>query len=428
MQHAIPVETLGPQGQAMADAVQACVHCGFCLPACPTYRLLGEEMDSPRGRIYLMKETLEGALPLAEALPYIDHCLGCVGCVPACPSGVPYGDLITSFRAYVAQNNGQSSSIGDRIQRTLLKETLPHPGRFRAAARAGRLGRGVSGALPESLRSMLTLLPDELPAPVSLPPLVPAIGPRRARVALLAGCVQQALAPQINMATLRVLCRQGVEVVIPPGQGCCGALSMHMGEADQARKLARANLRAFPDDVDAVITNAAGCGSGIHEYPLLFRGTNDEKAASRFASQAVDVSVFLAQLGLIEEPGPLPQPLTVAYHDACHLANAQGVRLQPRDLLRRIPNLTLVEIADGELCCGSAGTYNIQQPELAGQLGEQKARNVLATGADVLVTGNIGCLTQIDLHLRRLGKPVPMMHTIELLDRAMAQPVGPIVG
>ncbi|MCB0205988.1 MAG: 4Fe-4S dicluster domain-containing protein, partial [Anaerolineae bacterium] len=178
MQHAIPVETLGPQGQAMADAVQACVHCGFCLPACPTYRLLGEEMDSPRGRIYLMKETLEGALPLAEALPYIDHCLGCVGCVPACPSGVPYGDLITSFRAYVAQNNGQSSSIGDRIQRTLLKETLPHPGRFRAAARAGRLGRGVSGALPESLRSMLTLLPDELPAPVSLPPLVPAIGPR----------------------------------------------------------------------------------------------------------------------------------------------------------------------------------------------------------------------------------------------------------
>ena len=428
MQHAIPVETLGPQGQAMADAVQACVHCGFCLPVCPTYRLLGEEMDSPRGRIYLMKETLEGALPLAEALPYIDHCLGCVGCVPACPSGVPYGDLITSFRAYVAQNNGQSSSIGDRIQRTLLKETLPHPGRFRAAARAGRLGRGVSGALPESLRSMLTLLPDELPAPVSLPPLVPAIGPRRARVALLAGCVQQALAPQINMATLRVLCRQGVEVVIPPGQGCCGALSMHMGEADQARSLARANLRAFPDDVDAVITNAAGCGSGIHEYPLLFRGTNDEKAASRFASQAVDVSVFLAQLGLIEEPGPLPQPLTVAYHDACHLANAQGVRTQPRDLLRRIPNLTLVEIADGELCCGSAGTYNIQQPELAGQLGEQKARNVLATGADVLVTGNIGCLTQIDLHLRRLGRPLPMMHTIELLDRAMAQPVDPIVG
>ena len=422
MQHAIPVETLGPQGKAMADAVQACVHCGFCLPACPTYRLLGEEMDSPRGRIYLMKETLEGNLPLNEALPYIDRCLGCVGCVPACPSGVPYGDLITSFRAHVTETDGHKSALGDRVQRVLLKETLPYPDRFRAAARVGKLGKAVSGALPESLSSMLTLLPDSLPAPQTLPPLVPAIGPRRARVALLVGCVQQVLAPQINMATLRVLCRQGVEVVIPPAQGCCGALSMHMGEATQARKLARANLSVFPDDVDAVVTNAAGCGSGMHEYPLLFTGTADEDAAASFAAKAMDVSVFLAQLGLVEEPGPLTEPLTVAYHDACHLANAQGVRSQPRDLLRRIPNVTLVEIPDGELCCGSAGTYNIQQPELAGQLGEQKAHNVLATGAELLVTGNIGCLTQIDLHLRRLGKPLPMMHTIELFDLAMTRP------
>ena len=245
------------------------------------------------------------------------------------------------------------------------------------------------------------------------------------RFCATAGCVQQALAPQINMATLRVLCRQGVEVVIPPGQGCCGALSMHMGEAAQARKLARANLSVFPDDVDAVVTNAAGCGSGMHEYPLLFTGTADQEAAASFAAKAMDVSVFLAQLGLIEEPGPLPEPLMVAYHDACHLANAQGVRLQPRDLLRRIPNLTLLEIPDGELCCGSAGTYNIQQPELAGRLGEQKARNVLATGAELLVTGNIGCLTQIDLHLRRLGQPLPMMHTIELFDMAMARPFVP---
>ena len=422
MQHAIPVETLGPQGQVMADAVQACVHCGFCLPACPTYRLLGEEMDSPRGRIYLMKETLEGNLPLADALPYIDRCLGCVGCVPACPSGVPYGDLITSFRAHVVNSDDHKPPAGSRLQRILLKETLPYPDRFRAAATAGRLGQAMAGILPQSMTSMLTLLPDSLPAAVTLPPVVPASGPRRARVALLAGCVQQALAPQINRATLRVLSRQGVEVVIPTGQGCCGALSMHMGEAAQAMKLAGNNLRAFPNDVDAVITNAAGCGSGIHEYPLLFKGTADEDAAISFAAKAMDVSVFLAQLGLIEEPSPLSQPVTVAYHDACHLANAQGVRAQPRDLLRRIPNLTLVEIADGELCCGSAGTYNIQQPELAARLGEQKARNVLASGADLLVTGNIGCLTQIDLHLRRLGKPLPMLHTIELLDRAFPSP------
>jgi glycolate oxidase iron-sulfur subunit len=264
---------------------------------------------------------------------------------------------------------------------------------------------------------MVDLLPAELPKAAPLPYFYPAQGARRARVALLVGCVQQALAPEINWATLRVLSRNGVEVIIPQGQGCCGALSMHIGEAGQARDLARANLAAFPDDVDAVITNAAGCGSGMHEYPALFMGLSQEAQATAFAEKALDISVFLQRLGLVAPP-PLAHPLRVAYHDACHLANAQGVRSEPRQLLGSIPNLTLLEIPEGELCCGSAGTYNLEQPEIAGQLGERKARNILATGAEVIITGNIGCLTQIAAHLARLGRPLPIWHTVQVLDQA----------
>lgn len=416
MQHSIPVDTLGPQGEIMAQAVQTCVHCGFCLPVCPTYRLLGEEMNSPRGRIFLMKEALEGGLALEETTPYVDRCLGCLACVPACPSGVAYGDLLASFRAY-AEPRRSDRPAGQRMQRLLIGQTLPYAGRFRAAARAGRLGKRLTAVLPDSLQSMVDLLPAELPPAARLPDLYPAQGTRRARVALLVGCVQQALAPEINWATLRVLSRNGVEVVIPRGQGCCGALSMHIGAAGQARDLARANLRAFPADVDAVITNAAGCGSGMHEYPLLFKGLAEEMQAAAFAAKALDISVFLHQLGM-ESPPPLAQPLTVAYHDACHLANAQGVRSEPRQLLSRIPNLTLLEIPEGELCCGSAGVYNLEQPAIAGQLGERKARHILATGAEAIVTGNIGCMTQIAAHLARLGRPLPMWHTVQVLDRA----------
>jgi glycolate oxidase iron-sulfur subunit len=236
-------------------------------------------------------------------------------------------------------------------------------------------------------------------------------------VALLAGCVQQVLAPQINWATLRVLAANGVETVIPRGQGCCGSLSLHIGEWEQGRDLARANLAAFPEDVDAIITNAAGCGSGMKEYPALFKGLPEVEQATTFAEKVLDISVFLSRLGLVEPPA-LEQPLTAAYHDACHLANAQGVRSEPRALLSAIPNLTLLEIPEGELCCGSAGTYNLEQPEIAGQLGERKARNILATGAEAIVTGNIGCLTQIAAHLQRLSQPLPMWHTVQVLDRA----------
>ncbi|MCL4831492.1 MAG: 4Fe-4S dicluster domain-containing protein [Caldilineaceae bacterium] len=416
MRHAIPIEELGPQARPMADAVAACVHCGFCLPACPTYLTLGEEMDSPRGRILLMKGVLEGELELADVVPYVDRCLGCLGCVTVCPSGVEYGELLAPFRAQAEEQRHRP--LLETITRLMVNQTLPYPGRFRAAATLGKLARPLRGLLPAPLKAMLSLLPENLPASQPLPSSIPAQGTRRGRVALLAGCAQQVLAPEINWATVRVLARNGVEVVIPPGQGCCGALSMHNGEAGQARSLARRNLGSFDlGDVDAIVTNAAGCGSGMHEYPLLFAGSGEEKRAEAFAAKAQDISVFLDRLG-IESPPSLDTPLKVAYHDACHLAHAQGVRDAPRRLLAAIPNVTLVSIAEGEICCGSAGTYNIEQPELAQSLGRRKAGHVAATGADLLVTGNIGCMTQIGNHLGQQGNPLPVLHTIQLLDQA----------
>jgi glycolate oxidase iron-sulfur subunit len=264
---------------------------------------------------------------------------------------------------------------------------------------------------------MLDLLPGGLPPAERLPEVTPALGKRRARVAFLLGCVQQVLAPQINAATVRVLARNGVEVVIPPGQGCCGSLSFHIGEMAQGRELARNNLRRFPQDVDAVIVNAAGCGSGIREYGLLFAGEDDRAAAAEFAARAKDVSLFLHELGLVAPP-PLPVPVRLAYHDACHLAHAQRITAEPRSLLRAVPGVTLLEVPEGELCCGSAGTYNIEQPELARQIGERKARNIRATGAQAVAAGNIGCIVQIRNHLAALGAPLPVWHTVEVLDIA----------
>lgn len=403
----------------MAEAVASCVHCGFCLPVCPTYLALGEEMDSPRGRILLMKGALEGELAQEDVLPHIDRCLGCLACVTACPSGVEYGELLTPFRE---MSEGQRSRPPqEKLTRTLANQTLPFPGRFRAAAALGRLGKPLRGLLPGPLGTMLDLLPDDLPPRAELPAVSPAQGTQRARVALLAGCVQQVLAPQINRATVDVLTRNGVEVVIPPGQGCCGALSMHTGAAEQARGLARHNLRVFDlDEIDALVTNAAGCGSGMHEYPLLFAGQPEEEQARAFAGKVQDISVFLDRLG-IAPPPPLPAALTVAYHDACHLAHAQGVRDAPRRLLAAIPNVTLVPIPEGEICCGSAGTYNIEQPQIAAQLGQRKAEAVRSTGAQAVVTGNIGCMTQIDTHLQGLGAGLPFYHTVELLALAYAE-------
>ncbi|MDR0786287.1 MAG: 4Fe-4S dicluster domain-containing protein [Gemmatimonadota bacterium] len=421
MQHQIPVDTLGPSGEAMAGAVESCVHCGFCLPACPTYNLLEEEMDSPRGRIILMKGVLEGELPLEEVLPHIDRCLGCLGCVSACPSGVQYGNLITPFRALAESRRHRP--LAEKVTRTLINQTLPYPDRFRMAAQAGRLGKSLARLLPDPLlpepfRAMLGLLPETLPPAAVTSPLHPAAGPRRARVALLTGCAQQVLAPEINTAAIQVLVANGVEVVVPPDQGCCGALSMHTGAAEEARELALRNFnRLDPGDVDAVVTTAAGCGSGMHEYPLLFAGTEHEDRAHTLAAKVRDVSELLDELGALIPP-PLPRPLTVAYHDACHLAHGQGVREAPRRLLNSIPGVTLAAIPEGDLCCGSAGTYNIEQPRIADQLGERKARMILETGAELIATGNIGCATQIGHHLRQLGRPLPVRHTVELLAAA----------
>jgi glycolate oxidase iron-sulfur subunit len=415
MKHEIPVEQLGPQGEAMADAVAACVHCGFCLPACPTYQLLGEEMDSPRGRIVLMKEVLEGAIDVDSAAPYIDRCLGCLGCVSACPSGVAYGELLPAFRAWAEE--GRERPLGERVTRRLAGETLPYPGRLRLAAAAARLARPVKPILPDPMKTMLELLPRALPAGKALPAVYPAAGERRARVALLASCVQNVIAPDINWATLRVLSANGVETIIPAGQGCCGSLAMHTGAADQARSLARKNLEAFPADVDAIVVNAAGCGSGIKEYGLLFARQPEEAAARQFGAITQDVSEFLHELGLYRPPSLL-HPLQVAYHDACHLAHAQGIRHTPRALLGQIPGLALVEIADGDLCCGSAGTYNLEQPAMAQELGRRKAQAIIQAEPDAVVMGNIGCMVQIQQHLAAMGRPLPVYHTIQLLDLA----------
>jgi glycolate oxidase iron-sulfur subunit len=429
VQQSIPLEQYGPQASSMAGAIESCVHCGFCLPTCPTYVSLGEEMDSPRGRIILMKEVLEGTIELESALPYVDNCLGCQACETACPSGVKYGELITPFRAYAEQHRERKPL--DRLQRTLTLQTLPYPRRFRLAARIGTVARPLARALPGSLGasigSMLQLLPDRLPAPQPLPSFHPAQGERRARVALLAGCAQQVLSPGIGWATLRVLARNGIETVIPQGQGCCGALSMHTGAGEQAKRLARRNLSAFPDDVDAIITNAAGCGSGMKEYELLFAGEPEHERAADFAAKVTDVTVFLHELGIVDVPA-VDAELTVAYHDACHLAHAQKVRNPPRALLAAIPGVKVVTPAEWELCCGSAGTYNIERPEIAGRLGERKARNLMATGAQLVAAGNIGCLTQMITHLHALGHNVPVLHTIEVLDAAYAgtlRKIGP---
>lgn len=415
MKHTIPLDRLGASGPVMADAVEKCVHCGFCLAACPTYRLLGEEMDSPRGRIVLMKSVLEDDIELEEALPYIDRCLGCQACVPACPSGVPYGDLLNAFQGHTEPQRKRSFS--DRFVRKVVQETLPSPNRFRWAARAGAMAEPFKNWMPDKFAKMIELLPGRLPEGIRLPALIPAEGAQRARIALLTGCVQQVLAPQINAATVRVLARNGVEVVIPGEQGCCGALAWHSGDHAKARSKARHNLGIFPRDVDAILANAAGCGSGMKEYPHFFMDTEIAEQAEDFANLVMDVSEFLDQLG-IHEPPPLVSPLKAAYQDACHLAHAQGVNAAPRTLLERISNLTLYPVPEAEICCGSAGTYNLEQPEIAAELGMRKATNLSKTPADIVVTGNIGCMVQISTYLSRLDKPLPVFHTMEILDCA----------
>jgi glycolate oxidase iron-sulfur subunit len=410
------------------DLVDDCVHCGFCLPTCPTYILFGEEMDSPRGRIYLMREGLEGE-PLTESMVrHFDLCLGCLACVTACPSGVQYEKLIEATRQQVERRHERTRA--DRLFREFIFQLFPHPKRLRAMAATLRpykaLGlqslvrnSGLGKMLPERIRAMEALMPDLPPETKPVPPLTPPRGNLRARVGMLTGCVQRVFFPHVNAATVRVLSAEGCEVVAPAAQGCCGALSLHAGRKAEAMEFARRIIDTFDAAVvDSVVVNVAGCGSAMKEYGHLLRDDPDyADRAATFSSNVRDVSEFLYELG--PEAPRHPVPMVAAYHDACHLAHGQKVRTQPRELLRSIPGLDLREIPESEICCGSAGIYNLVEPEAAAQLGERKARNILSTGADVLVSGNPGCLLQVRASLDRLGKPVTLKHPIEVLDAAI---------
>jgi glycolate oxidase iron-sulfur subunit len=410
-----------------AELASDCVHCGFCLPTCPTYVLWGEEMDSPRGRIYLMQAGLGGD-PLSDAMvQHFDACLGCMACVTACPSGVQYDRLIEATRAQVERRHRRP--LADRLLRETVFALFPHPRRLRllrgpmsAYQRSGlrRLveRNGLLDRVSPSLAAMASLAPPVRRAP-RIPEHVAARGERRAVVGMLTGCVQREFFPRVNAATARVLAMEGCDVVVPRGQGCCGALSVHNGREAEAKDYARRTIDTFEaTGVQHIVVNAAGCGSSMKEYADLL--ADDPAYADRarhFAAKVRDVSEILVELGPVA--GRHPLPVTVAYQDACHLAHAQGVRAQPRELLRGIPGLELREIADPEICCGSAGIYNILNPEPARELGDRKARAVLDTGADLLVTANPGCLMQVATSVERLGGRIALAHTVEVLDASL---------
>jgi glycolate oxidase iron-sulfur subunit len=415
------------------ELIKDCVHCGFCLPSCPTYVLWGEEMDSPRGRIHLMKAGVEGE-PLSESMVgHFDACLGCMACVSACPSGVRYGTLLSDTRAQVERR--YERPWRERLIRETIFRLFPYPRRLRALRgplvfyqRSG-LGRwlrrsGLLDRLPATVQVMESLIPT-LTRRQELPQRVPARGRRRAVVGMLTGCVQDALFPEVNAATARVLAAEGCDVVIPRGQGCCGALSQHSGREDEAIRFARALIDCFDaSGVDYVVVNAAGCGSAMKEYAHLLRDDPHYAArAQAFVERTRDVSELLVELGPVAPRHPLE--ITIAYHDACHLGHAQGIRSQPRQLLRGIPGLTLVEIAEADLCCGSAGIYNLLYPQPATELGDRKARNVLATGASMLVTANPGCLMQIAASARRLGAELRLAHIVNVLDASIRGRAAP---
>jgi glycolate oxidase iron-sulfur subunit len=391
-----------------------CVHCGFCLPTCPTWQLWGEEMDTPRGRIYLMEALVDGKIELSpQVTAHFDRCLGCMACVTSCPSGVKYDRLIESTRAFVEERVERKR--GERLLRSVVFGVLPHPRRARAALALEPLGRRLP--LPGALRPLLAIAPpwrsSERP-----PAVTPAVGERRGRVGLLTGCVQRVVFGGVNVATARVLAAEGYEVVAPRSQACCGALSVHAGRHAEGLARARKLIDVFERaGVDLVVANAAGCGSNLRDYGhLLAEDPGYAERAARFSESVRDVSEVLAG-----EPRGERRPLelAVAFQDSCHLLHAQRVRDAPRVALAGIPGLELLEPAEQELCCGSAGIYNLVQPEAANELGRRKAANVLATGASAYASANPGCLIQVTSHLRQAGQPLPAFHPVELLDASL---------
>jgi glycolate oxidase iron-sulfur subunit len=410
------------------ELLDTCVHCGFCLATCPTYVLWGQEMDSPRGRIYLMQMARDGVLSMTpQWVKHFDTCLGCMACMPACPSGVDYGKLIEATRGQIARQYDRPRA--DRWYRRLLFATLPKPSRLRflrwPLAFYQRTGlqsvirrAGLLKLLPDSLRTMEALMP-KLAKVEKTPAVTAPQGNPRGRVGMLLGCVQREFLSPVNAATARVLAAEGYEVVAPPDQPCCGALLTHAGEEAGAIALAQRMIDVFERaKVDTVVINAAGCGSAMKEYGHLLRDdARYAERARRFSEKCRDVTELLAQAGPRATRHPLH--LRVAYHDACHLQHAQGVRAQPRALLAQIPGLELVEIPESAICCGSAGIYNLVQPATANELGDRKAGFIAPIRPDVVATGNPGCLLQIQTALARAGQPTPVMHTMQVLDASI---------
>jgi glycolate oxidase iron-sulfur subunit len=410
------------------EIIEKCVHCGFCLPVCPTYVLWGQEMDSPRGRIYLMKLASEGVTDMnANWIGHFDSCLGCMACMTACPSGVDYGKLIEATRAQIERNTQRSPS--QKRHRRFLFETFTNPERLKqlrlplliyqkSGLQAVVRFSGVLNLLPKKMQAMEALLPILGPNE-TVAEITPAVGEKRRRVGLLLGCVQREFFSQVNAATARVLAAEGCEVVAPQVQPCCGALFVHAGEEAAAVELAKKTIDTFESaDVDAIIANAAGCGSNVKEYGHLLR---DDPAyaerAKRFAAKCKDISELLTDL---EPKAPRhPLNLRVAFHDSCHLQHAQGVRAQPRALLAKIPDLQLAEIPEAAICCGSAGIYNLVQPDAATIIGDRKANLIAPLKADVVATGNPGCVLQLQSSLARNGHRTPVLHTIQLLDASI---------
>jgi glycolate oxidase iron-sulfur subunit len=410
--------------------IDKCVHCGFCLPTCPTYALWGEEMDSPRGRIYLMKSALEGRLEMTPTfVKHFDACLGCMACVTACPSGVQYGPLIEATRAQIERR--YSRPAADRLFRGLLFSIVPFPSRLRFVLAPLLVYRwiqpllqrtGVLRVLPARLQALAVLAP-----PVTFKSLTssvavrtPAVSPRRMTVGLLTGCVQRLAFGHVNDATVRVLAAEGCDVIAPPSQGCCGALALHSGRDDQARDFARRIIATFEEaGVERVAVNAAGCGSSMKEYGMLLADDSAWAArAAAFSARVRDVTELLVELGPSQAKRH-PLPVRVAYHDACHLAHAQGVRQPPRDLLGGIPGVELLPFAEPDMCCGSAGIYNLVQPEAARDLGARKVRNLTAAAPDIVATANPGCTLQIASTAAQLGQSLKVVHPIELIDASI---------
>lgn len=405
---------------------QDCVHCGLCTASCPTYAELGDENDSPRGRIYLMRAVTDGRLQLnSQVRHHLELCLDCRACETACPSGVQYGKLIEPFRVAMEEQAGEAKQSDDWFHRWILFGMFPYPERMRRALLPARIAQrlrltqaaeklGLLRLLPARLRQLVTMLPPPARDEGQLPEVLPAIGKRRARVALFTGCVADVMFRHTHWATARVLQQNGCDVVVPRDQGCCGAIHFHGGASDPARELADKNLAALSAaDYDAIVVNVAGCGSMLKDYGHHWHDEH-QRQREQFAAKVKDINEFLDELGLVPPGGEIL--LTATYHDACHLLHAQKVREAPRELLKQIPGLKLVELPETELCCGAAGTYNLTQPGMSARLSRRKLENIRRTGAQAVLTANAGCLLQIAREARNQGEPLMILHPMDLLD------------